>query len=320
MILLISSKYDITSQSVSRWLSKLKADYFILNTEDFNSLNSFSLSDNDINIKINGIDFSDVDTVWHRRGRLRHIPKELNGLGSYSEYLKKEEDALIKSIELYLKSSTNYIGSYIKEVENYKLYNLSKAKEVGLKIPKTLVTTSKSELSDFIHNKTSISKDIRYSVNIKTQSKYISSIGTFIVQTEDLELLEENFAPTLVQELIQKEFEIRVFFFDNTFYVMAIFSQDDEKTKLDYRNYNEEKQNRCVPFILPNRIKNKLTAFAKKVNIRTGSIDIIYTTLGEYIFLEINPMGQLDWVSKNCNYHIEKDIANNLFKSRNERN
>jgi ATP-GRASP peptide maturase of grasp-with-spasm system len=315
MILIIGSKYDITTSNVVGWLNKNKAIHYVLNTEEFSSLNSFIINDYNTNISIDKINFSNVNIVWHRRGRLRHMPNELNSLGNYSSYLKKEEDALIKSIELYLKDSVEYIGSYLKEIENYKIFNLIKAKEVGLKIPDTLVTTSKIELSDFLNKNISISKDIRYSVEIKTKKGFISSCGTFIIQKRDLNMLDDYFAPILVQKHIEKEFEIRVFFFKDKLYPMAIFSQNDEKTKIDFRNYNNEKPNRCIPFILPKKIKKKVIDFMTRVNLKTGSIDIIYTTSKEYVFLEVNPMGQLDWVSKNCNYYIEKDIALNLIEN-----
>lgn len=312
MILLISSKYDITSHYVCRWLKKYKKNYHLLISEDFNILNSFSISDTSTHIKINGIDLSMFNVIWHRRGRFRHIPKQLTKLPNYYEYLKKEEDALVKSIELYLKKKSNYIGSYLKETENYKLHNLIIAKRVGLKVPKTLVTTNKTELTEFIDKNLTITKDIRYPVDIRNKNQTVTSSGTLQLNKFDLELLDENFAPILVQEQIDKEIEIRVFFFDKYFYAMAIFSQNDEKTMLDYRNYNRGKPNRCVPFNLPKEIIDKLNRFSRLINIKTGSIDIILSKDGEFVFLEINPMGQLDWVSKNCNYYIEKDIANYL--------
>lgn len=312
MILLVSSKHDITTHYVCRWLDKFEKEYHILSSEDYNKLNLFSINDDTVQTKINGIDFSKINVVWHRRGRLRHLPKELNTIPNYYKYLKKEEDALIKSIELYLKKASNYIGSYIKEVENYKLFNLIIAKNVGLNVPKTLVTTDKIELTKFLKKNFSITKDIRYPVDIKSMNQTITSNGTIQAESIDLDLLDESFSPILVQEQIEKEFEVRVFFFDNNFYSMAIFSQSDEKTKLDYRNYNKERQNRFIPFRLPNEILDKIIKFSKKIRIRTGSIDIIYDKKGRYVFLEINPMGQFDWVSKNCNYFIEKDIANHL--------
>lgn len=315
MVLLIGSKYDITSTVVKQWLVKFNSKFINLNTEDCTALNSLKVINKEERLIIKNIDLNEVNVVWHRRGRLRHIPVELNNLGEISRYLKKEEDALIKSIELSLQRSTLYIGSYLKEVENYKLYNLIIAKSSGFCIPNTLVTNQKKELIEF-HNNTKgkiISKDIRYPVNIKNGNEYISSCGTFVVERKDIEILEDNFAPILVQEYIDKVFEIRVFYFQKRIYSMAIFSQNDSKTKIDFRNYNNEKPNRCVPFSLPKEIQKIIINFSDMIGLKTGSIDLIYNEKGEYVFLEVNPMGQLDWVSKNCNYYIEKQIAIDLI-------
>jgi hypothetical protein len=54
---------------------------------------------------------------------------------------------------------------------------------------------------------------------------------------------------------------------------MAIFSQNDKKTKIDFRNYNAIKPNRTVPFKLPIRIEEKIVKFMKLVDMNWGSID-----------------------------------------------
>ena len=94
---------------------------------------------------------------------------------------------------------------------------------------------------------------------------------------------------------------------------MAIFSQNNVNTQVDYRNYDHEKPNRCVPYNLPNTIKRKIFKFMKYKKIDTGSIDIIFSTNNKYFFLENNPQGQFDWLTKNCNYNIEKEIAEILI-------
>ena len=90
---------------------------------------------------------------------------------------------------------------------------------------------------------------------------------------------------------------------------MAIFSQLDDKTKLDYRNYNREKPNRNVPFKLPDKIKNQILDFINITRLNTGSIDLIYSKENDFVFLEVNPVGQFGWVSKYCNYYLEKKVA-----------
>ena len=36
---------------------------------------------------------------------------------------------------------------------------------------------------------------------------------------------------------------------------------------------------------------------------------MIVTPTNEYVFLEVNPVGQFNFVSELCNYYIEKNIA-----------
>ncbi|MDO9254630.1 MAG: hypothetical protein Q7U54_03885 [Bacteroidales bacterium] len=50
----------------------------------------------------------------------------------------------------------------------------------------------------------------------------------------------------------------------------------------------------------------------KKLKLNMGSIDIIKSIEGKYYFLEINPVGQYDFVSFHCNYNIHMEIAKYL--------
>lgn len=90
---------------------------------------------------------------------------------------------------------------------------------------------------------------------------------------------------------------------------MAIFSQNDSQTKIDFRNYNHSTPNRNVPYKLPEELEHKLTNLSKKIGINCGSIDMIVTKNDDYIFLEINPIGQFGMVSNPCNYYLHEKIA-----------
>lgn len=100
----------------------------------------------------------------------------------------------------------------------------------------------------------------------------------------------------------------------NNFWSMAILSQNDEQTQIDFRNYNNEKPNRNVPYNLPDEIKKKIILLMEKLKLNCGSIDIIVTPKNEYIFLEVNPIGQFGMVSNPCNYNLHKEIAS-FFKN-----
>jgi glutathione synthase/RimK-type ligase-like ATP-grasp enzyme len=93
---------------------------------------------------------------------------------------------------------------------------------------------------------------------------------------------------------------------------MAIFSQNDEKTIVDWRNYNHDRPNRKIPFKLPLEVENNIRKFIKASGLNTGAIDMVVTKGRKYVFLECNPNGQISMVSEHCNYFIEKYIADYL--------
>jgi len=114
-------------------------------------------------------------------------------------------------------------------------------------------------------------------------------------------------------EYIEKRIEIRVFYLDGKCFSMAILSQCDETTSVDYRNYNVLNPNRNVPIILPKHIEISIDKLMRNLNLQTGSIDFILSSNEEFVFLEVNPIGQFLNVSHICNYCIEKEIAKYLI-------
>lgn len=90
---------------------------------------------------------------------------------------------------------------------------------------------------------------------------------------------------------------------------MAIMSQSNPKTALDFRNYDYTKPNRMVPYELDDVVEDKVLSMCKLLDLSTGSIDFIVDSNNEVIFLEINPSGQFSMVSRPCNYYIVRFIA-----------
>jgi glutathione synthase/RimK-type ligase-like ATP-grasp enzyme len=138
----------------------------------------------------------------------------------------------------------------------------------------------------------------------------------FLCYTEEMseEELPTYFFPTLFQKKLAKVFELRIFYLNEKFYSMAIFSQEDQQTEVDFRNYNFEKPNRTVPFLLPIDLQKKLIQLMKNLHLKSGSIDMVLTEEGDYVFLEVNPVGQFGMVSSPCNYELSKLIAETLIQ------
>lgn len=175
----------------------------------------------------------------------------------------------------------------------------------GLDIPATYITTSSFHLPQ---SKTLITKGISDNISGESLKDSIS----FESQTNIVDLNEINFTnsfPSLFQEYIIKEFEIRVFYWKKHFYPLAIKSQNNEKTKIDFRNYDSEKPNRNIPIKLPKELLKKLKKLFTILDLNSGSIDLILEKdTKKYIFLEINPVGQ------NLNFSIGKVFQNTYTK------
>lgn len=304
-IVIISENRDKSTDLVIDWLHMLKIPHYRYNSLDPANV-TIGISNEDLRITIGK---KEIKKIWIRRGRFHFIPVELR-FNNFSSYLKNEERPIVEFCEKMFYEEDKVIGSYQEETLNNKLLNLYIAKKSGLDIPNTLITNQKKDILDFkTKSKKVITKCIFHPPNLDVEDFEIHSVGTIIIEKEQIEFLDDSFAPTLFQEYIEKKYEVRVFFFGNNFYSMAIFSQRDKKTMVDFRNYNNEKPNRNVPLTLPSHILSKIKKFIKLKGINTGSIDFIVTNNDRFVFLEINPQGQFNWLSENCNYYIEKDIA-----------
>ncbi|MGH9762966.1 MAG: hypothetical protein ACREAC_19250, partial [Blastocatellia bacterium] len=69
---------------------------------------------------------------------------------------------------------------------------------------------------------------------------------------------------------------------------------------------------RTVPYRLSCDLESRLAALMKAVNLDTGSIDMVRTVDGRFVFLEVNPVGQFGMVSQPCNYYLERKLAKAL--------
>ena len=225
--------------------------------------------------------------------------------------LYKEGEVFLDAL-FYILNKRKFFGNFINTTRENKIINLIIASKCGISIPDTLVTKNKRELEVFFNKQAGeiITKSLGGGIRFETEDEILWGKGTTLVSQADIDETSENFLPSLFQENIEKEYEIRSFLFKKKFFSMAIFSQRDDTTTIDFRNYNHSFPNRMVPFKLPDKIEKKLLKFAEMTDLDTGSFDLIVTKKEkEFIFLEVNPYGQFGWLSKNCNYYLEKQIA-----------
>ena len=319
MILILSTEIDIPTSTVIDWLIYLNEPFDRINYEDIlffdidlSTKGTFITLSND---KI--YDLSKYKTYWYRRGDFLFDTKPLNGtnltINKINEYKFRNSEDIKSFVHDYLFANLRSINSYHDNNIN-KLNELTIAKKNGLLIPHTLITTNKISALKFIDEYGAIIiKPIKGGLNITLDDTNFYT-HTLLLNRKEIEDFPETFDSIKLQACIDKAFELRVFYINGMFFASAIFSQNDEKTKIDFRNYNVEKPNRVVPYEIPKKIKIKLIKVMKELKLASGSFDIIVTKSNEYVFLEVNPIGQFSQVSIPCNYFIEKRLAEILTR------
>ncbi len=254
-------------------------------------------------------DLEQIDGIWFRNKPQNSFITTLNQgkRKDITNYLSSEMSAVYSGFETE-ELPINILGeSGLADIN--KISVLKVASKIGFKIPETLITNNKKMLQDFAlqHPKIIVKPLMNPLSHSNGKTQFFSY--TEILTLAEIEKLPDTFFPTLIQECIEKFAELRVFYLDGKKFCMAIFSQESDRTKTDYRKYNNARPNRTVPFQLPKAIEDKIDALMIVLKLNTGSLDIIYTPSGEYYFLEVNPVGQFGIVSQSCNYYLEKQIA-----------
>lgn len=316
MVLIISTNGEKTTQKVIEWLYFSNIKFIRINDNDFFQTEDFSFFNADIeNISIEqfNLKLKLFNIIWYRKFGFFNAAKEVQYLKNKVEsnlmgIIKTEYYGLLNSFISLLPPENLFIPNP-KSLPINKFFTLKCAHQAGLNIPNSIICNNKADLRLFKKkNNRIICKALDKSQVIGVNEK-LFAMFTQEVTDEVIDNLEEYFFPSLTQELIEKKYEIRSFYFLGKFFSMAIFSQKDKDTEIDYRNYNLEKPNRISCYSLPKEVEEKTANLMKQMNLNTGSIDFIKSKNNEYYFLEINPLGQFDFVSVYCNYYLDKMLS-----------
>jgi len=235
MIFIYSSYTDLSTNYVIDWLNHFNIEWERVNEFEFGKQIKIVLKYDDdftnYSTFNNSSKFERFKVIWLRRYSYSTelVINEAVDIGLIQEILHNleiERKSVWQSLNRNL-SSKKVLNSF-DSVSVSKIKQLETAIKCGLKIPKTIITTKKSELLKFYsENKNNIiSKPIEtYNSLVINESSYTPY--TKIINDSFINELSEDFFPMLFQENIEKEFEIRTFYLDGEFFSMAMFTQDE---------------------------------------------------------------------------------------------
>ena len=206
---------------------------------------------------INNID--QINAVWYRKfgwfsrsSYFHSIKDQINFLDQ--RQLANEYNSVLGSIISLFKRKKWLTPPWLGAVNKLDILHI--ANEFGIQTPQTWILTNKKQLLKLKNKNISlISKSVFEPYFKQVKNGYYSM---FTKQIKNIRSLPDNFFPSLVQEKIIKEYEIRSFYLNGKFYSMAIFSQSNKKSSMDFRRYDFTNPNRRVPYNLHGEIKDKL--------------------------------------------------------------
>lgn len=248
-VLVITSTVDRSVDSVLIELEKMREHYFRLDTDMFPKdirLDIHFSGDEIDGYLIRGedtLEFDRIKSCWYRRSA------RSRGLGdmpeAYAKFIKKEARAALWS--LYTNLDVFWMNHPLlasRLLEDNKLYQLRLAAESGLQVPQTLITNRPDELLRFCGENEGVLalKAISGQIFLDHTEEEILALYTQRVTGEQIRehISGVELAPILAQEYVPKSVELRVTVVHKEIFACAIYSQESEKTKHDWRRYDFE--------------------------------------------------------------------------------
>lgn len=299
MTLIIAPKIDHTALEVNKYLSN---SIWLDTTRDTFDC-SFDLENNTLTISGENFNLNDFKSVYYRRNCDFWIKDKY-----ISEYIRTEQVAFLRQLE-FLIPQAKWINLPSKMyLANNKLDQLQVAQQLGWTIPITQAGTSANN----------IKVDIKYIIkSISSQLVNINeneSCGLSSQLVNSSEITGINFGSVcIVQEYVEKQYEIRVTIIGDNIFAFRINSQEtgNPETAVDFRNWGDDKL-KFELIDMPQVVVDKCFSITHYYGLIYNTIDIICTPDNEYVFLEINPNGQFGWMDVLIDNRISKALAMEL--------
>lgn len=319
VILLITHSGDFfTIDRVAEALSKKGVRSFRLDVDKFPLSVQLSTqltpatSSYTLQYGIESLNTEEVQAVWMRRLWEPDLGQDL--APQFQEACIRESKATLSSFWDSLRKARWIDDLERTQVAQDKQRQLRIASEVGLVIPRTLITNNPKSVRNFFQQVqgkmvTKLLTALSYSMTYSSFSLYTST-----VKEEDLQEADSlRYCPMVFQEKIPKQLELRVIFVQGNVFVGALEASTYADSKADWRKPSGAEVGAWQHHNLPDAIVDRIRMFMARFGLLFGAFDFILTPSGEYVFLEVNPRGEWGMLERDLNLPISPAIAQALM-------
>jgi len=307
-IVVFSEPTDVHAQSVIRELAKAgESDVRLVDLRDVPQRASVTMAFSNAHgsgfeLAIgNGppVRLDAVQSFWWRRPQTFVLP---GGMDANSQHFALTE--LSTAFQGLWQCTTGlWINDPVRDsAAAHKPWQLETARDVGLAIPDTLMTTDPEKVRAFWESRRG---EVIYKPFLQT---FHSWRETRQLKREELALLDSvRLAPVIFQSLVPGAADLRVTIIGDEIFPAAV-DIDKMEYKLDVR-LNQQAYERHQ---LPADVGAKLLELMRRLGLEYGAIDLRLTPDGEYVFFEVNPAGQFLFVEHACGLPISAALAARL--------
>jgi glutathione synthase/RimK-type ligase-like ATP-grasp enzyme len=310
MILVVSHPGDDHARGVLATLSRRGHDAILVDTAEFPAnatlTQRFGVGGPAYELALSGcvVDLTRCGVGWWRRPRPFTLEDGLAANVVSFTYSECHEAmaGLWASLDL---AWINPPG--LDEIAHHKPYQLKIAAEVGLPVPRTVITNNPAAVQEFVDELGP--ERIVYKTFLATEDCWRE---TRLLRPEELtKLASVRFAPVIFQEYIAASDDIRVTLIGDRLFATSIRPAVGGY-EVDYRMDLAGATFR--PAELPRETEQAVHTLMKRLGLVYGAIDLRRTEAGQYVFLEVNPAGEWLFVEERTGQPITQTMTEVLIE------
>jgi glutathione synthase/RimK-type ligase-like ATP-grasp enzyme len=248
------------------------------------------------------LDLRDVGVVWWRRVRPFDVDATVTSPSARAFAASETTQAVYGMLDTLDCAWVNPRAT--DDTAHHKPLQWAVAREVGLRVPRTLVTNRPEDARSFIDE---------VGLGSTVCKAFLASLDawreTRLVTAEDVTRLDlVRLAPVIFQEYVDGV-DLRITIIGDTVFPCAI---DARRTRypVDMRMVVGEAD--VAPTTLPASVRRNLLRLMRRLGISYGAVDMRRTDDGEHYFLEVNPAGQWLFVEQRTGLPISEAVASHL--------
>lgn len=259
------------------------------------------------------VDLQSLRSLWLKRlDPAKTLPRDLPP--DVGAACRRESFAALMGVLAHLGVPMIDPPTVVVAAEN-KPQQLAIAQDEGAAIPPTLLTNLSDAARAFGQQQGPLITKLLHAGLIRGRSGSFM-MATSAVDEDDLAALDDSqlaLSPSLFQARLDKAVEARALVIGERVLAATVDAQQTAGAEVDWRQGYGDLRQTFSPIELPADFAAALVRIAKRLGLHYGAVDLILTPEGEWVFLEINPVGEWGWLHE-CGVPVADAVAELLLE------